>query len=160
MAVQFIINLLVAFIWALLQDQFTFLNLSIGFIIGLVLLYVFRKTMGTDCYAERMWILVKLFAFFVKEVIVANVIVVRQVLAPKLNIRPGIFALPLDVKTDAQITILACMISLTPGTLSMHVSDDRKYLFVHSIDIENADAMIKQIKNTFEKGILEVAEGC
>ena len=160
MAVQFIVNLLIAFIWALLHDQFTFLNLSIGFILGLVLLYVFRKSMGTDCYAERVWIFIKLFAYFVKEVIVANIIVIRQVLAPKLNIRPGIFALPLDVKTDVQITILASMISLTPGTLSMHVSDDRKYLFVHSIDIDNADEMIKTIKNTFEKGILEVAEGC
>lgn len=160
MAVQFIVNLLVAFIWTMLLDELTMLNFIIGFLIAFGLMHAFRKAIGTESYVDRVEKSVKLFIFFIKELIVANIIVIRQVLAPKLNIRPGIFALPLDVKTDVQITVLACMISLTPGTLSMHVSEDRRYLYIHCIDIDNADEQIKTIKNTFEKGILEVAEGC
>jgi len=160
MAVQFIINLLVAFVWAMLKDEVTFLNLVMGFLIGLVLLYVFRSALGAGCYTIRLWQVAKLTGFFLKEVVVANIVVVRQVLAPTLNIKPGIIALPLDVKTDVQITLLASMISLTPGTLSMDVSEDRRFLFVHIFNIDDKDEIIRTIKGTFEKGILEVAEEC
>lgn len=160
MAVQFIVNMLVAFIWAMLLDNVTFLNLFIGFLIGLGLLYMFRSSLGTECYAERVVRFAKLFVFFLKEVAVANIIVIRQVLAPKLNIKPGIIALPLDVKSDFQVTVLAAMISLTPGTLSMDVSEDREYLYVHVFNIDNKDQIIHTIKSTFEKGIMEVAGGC
>jgi multicomponent Na+:H+ antiporter subunit E len=160
MAVQFIVNLLVAVVWATLMEEVTLVNLIIGFLIGMVLLYVFRSSLGYDCYTIRLWQAAKLLVLFMKEVIVANIVVVRQVLAPKLNIKPGIIALPLDVKTDVQITILASMITLTPGTLSMDVSEDRQFLYVHVFNIDDKDEIIRTIKGTFEKGILEVAEGC
>jgi multicomponent Na+:H+ antiporter subunit E len=160
MAVQFIVNLLIAFVWAMLMDEVTFLNLMIGFLMGLALIYVFRSSLGTDCYTIRLRQAAKLTVLFVKEVVVANIVVIRQVLAPKLNIKPGIIALPLDVKTDMQITLLASMISLTPGTLSMDVSEDRRILFVHVFNIEDRDEIIRTIKGTFEKGILEVTERC
>jgi multicomponent Na+:H+ antiporter subunit E len=74
-----------------------------------------------------------------------------------MNIRPAIIAYPLTVTTDAQITLLANMITLTPGTLSVDVSDDRKWLYVHAIDVASKEALIGDIAAGFETKILEVS---
>jgi multicomponent Na+:H+ antiporter subunit E len=69
---------------------------------------------------------------------------------------PGIVSVPLDVTTDLEITILANVISLTPGTLSLDVSDDRKVLYVHSMYIKDREDFIRSIKNGFEKKLLNI----
>ena len=73
-----------------------------------------------------------------------------------LDNRPGIFALPLEVEGNWEITILANLISLTPGTLSLAVSDDQQTLYIHAMDIPDIETSINEIKETFEKAIMEV----
>jgi multicomponent Na+:H+ antiporter subunit E len=97
-----------------------------------------------------------LFLLFLRELILSAMQVAWIVLRPKLRIRPAIIAHPLTVTTDAQITLLANMITLTPGTLSVDVSADRKTLYVHAIDVESKEALIGSIAAGFERKILEV----
>ncbi|MBI4923866.1 MAG: Na+/H+ antiporter subunit E [Devosia nanyangense] len=97
-----------------------------------------------------------LFAFFLKELVVSTLKVAWLVVQPRPRLRPGIVAFPLTVTTDAQITLLANMITLTPGTLSLDVSDDRKTLYIHAIDIESREALIGSIAAGFETKVLEV----
>ncbi len=97
---------------------------------------------------------VSLILLFVRELILSALKVAWLVVQPKITIRPAIFAHPLTVTTDAQITLLANMITLTPGTLSVDVSDDRKWLYVHAIDMQSKDAMIGGIAGGFETAIL------
>jgi multicomponent Na+:H+ antiporter subunit E len=77
-------------------------------------------------------------------------------LSPRIEATPAIVALPLDVDTDAEITLLANMITLTPGTLSMDVSDDRSVLFVHVVHGEEPEKVKQDIKQVFEKLVHEV----
>lgn len=102
--------------------------------------------------------LVNLILFFIKELVIANLNVAYDVLTPTTLMRPCIVAFPLEAKTDYEITILANMISLTPGTLSLDLSKDKKYLFVHAISFKEIDVEeIKSgIKNGFEKKLLAV----
>jgi multicomponent Na+:H+ antiporter subunit E len=93
---------------------------------------------------------------FLKELILSALKVAWLVLQPKPRLRPAIIAYPLTVTTDAQITLLANMITLTPGTLSIDVSEDRKTLFIHAIDIESKEALIGDIAAGFETKILRV----
>lgn len=79
-------------------------------------------------------------------------------MTPHYNMSPGIVGYPLDVKTDLQITFLANCISLTPGTLSLDVSDDKKILYVHAMYIKDRESFILSIKNGFEKRILEIIQ--
>ena len=79
-----------------------------------------------------------------------------EVITPKLNMTPGIVMVPLDVKSDIGITVLANMISLTPGTLSLDVSNDKKVLFVHAMYIKDKEKFIRSIKDGFERRIMEV----
>ena len=76
--------------------------------------------------------------------------------AHRLRIRPALIAYPLTVTTDAQITLLANMITLTPGTLSVDVSADRKTLLIHAIDVESRSKLIDKIAGGFETKVLEV----
>jgi multicomponent Na+:H+ antiporter subunit E len=80
------------------------------------------------------------------------------VLSPRLNIRPAVVAIPLDLKRDDQITIFANMITLTPGTLSLDVSDDKKTLYVHTIDMDDIDKFRAELKNGFETQVREITE--
>ena len=97
-----------------------------------------------------------LIALFVKELILSALKVAWLAVQPRINIRPAIIAYPLTVTTDAQITLLANMITLTPGTLSVDVSADRRTLYIHAIDIASKEALIGDIAAGFETKILGV----
>lgn len=100
--------------------------------------------------------LAELTFYFVAEMFKATFLVVREVLSRKSRIEEGIIALPLDVKSNLEITILASLISLTPGTLSLELSEDKSLLFIHAMYIPGGDVeKIKaQIKNGFERRVI------
>ncbi len=111
-------------------------------------------------YYRKMLRLLKLIIFFIKELFVANLKVAYDVLTPPFYMHPCVIKLPLDAESDLEITILANMISLTPGTLSLDLSEDKKYLFVHSVyygeSVERAEELKNYLKNGFEKRLLGV----
>ncbi len=88
----------------------------------------------------------------------ANLKVTWDVITPKFYMQPGVIAYPLVANTDMEITILANLISLTPGTLSLEVSEDRKILYFHAMYIKNGDieGAIREVREGFEKKLLEI----
>jgi multicomponent Na+:H+ antiporter subunit E len=92
---------------------------------------------------------------FLYELLLSGYRVARLVLTPRMQLKPGIFAYPLKVDRNFEITLLANLITLTPGTLSVDVSDDRKTLFVHAIDCSDPDQTRRDIANGSERRILE-----
>jgi multicomponent Na+:H+ antiporter subunit E len=100
---------------------------------------------------------VKLFFFFIKELLKANFRIAYDVITPRHHMVPGVVVYPLEAKTDLEITMLASLISLTPGTLTIDVSEDRKKLYFHSMYTGNDMEAIKaEVHNGFEKRILEI----
>ena len=95
-----------------------------------------------------------LIGLFIKELILSALSVAWLVIQPRPRLRPGIVAYPLTLTTDAGITLLANMITLTPGTLSVDVSADKTTLFIHAIDIQSRDQLIGHIAAGFETKIL------
>ncbi len=81
---------------------------------------------------------------------------IKIVLSPKMNIEPGIVAVPTELESEWEVTLLASLISLTPGTLSMDFSEDSKILYIHSVHVPDREEAIKQIHDTFERAIKEV----
>lgn len=98
----------------------------------------------------------RLLGFFVRELILSALKVAWLVVQPRPRLRPALVAFPLTLTTDAQITLLANMITLTPGTLSADVSADRKTLYIHVIDLESRDRLIGDIAAGFETRVLRV----
>lgn len=100
----------------------------------------------------------RLIALFIKELVLSALQVAWLVVQPKLRLRPGFIAFPLTVTSDVQITLLANLITLTPGTLSVDVSEDRKTLFIHAIDVPDREALIGRIAAGFETRILRAVK--
>jgi multicomponent Na+:H+ antiporter subunit E len=97
-----------------------------------------------------------LLGLLVFEIVLSAVRVAWLVVRPGAPLRPGIIAYPLTLTTEAQITLLANMITLTPGTLSLDVSADRKTLYIHSIDLESREKLIGSIAAGFETKVVQV----
>ena len=102
--------------------------------------------------------IVGLFFFFIKELLFASIQIAWEVITPRHRMESGLIAIPLDARTDFEITILATLISLTPGTLSLDVSEGRETLYVHAVYIKRGDieALKNQIKFGFERRLLEI----
>jgi multicomponent Na+:H+ antiporter subunit E len=151
-------NVFLAIAWAAVTGTFTFLNLLFGFAVGGFALYLIRDEIGAVTHFRRFVGAVTLSLVFFWELVKSSVNVAVIVLTPGRKLQPAIFAYPLTVKSDVAITLLANLITLTPGTLSMDVSDDRSTLFVHSIDAPDVDAMISGIHDSFETRIMALFE--
>lgn len=97
-----------------------------------------------------------LTALLVKELILGALTVAWLAVQPRLRLRPAIIAYPLTVTSDFQITLLANLITLTPGTLSVDVSDDHATLFIHALDVPDRAALVGRIAAGFETRVLGV----
>ncbi|MFT9598998.1 Na+/H+ antiporter subunit E [Mesobacillus sp.] len=157
MAFQILLNFILAFVWMFLKTSYSPASFFVGYFFGLLIIYIFRRFFTSRFYLLRVVAVLNLIYIFTLELILSNVAVLKAVLRPKLNIKPGIFAFPTELKEDWEITTLANLITLTPGTLVVDVSPDNKILYVHAMDISDADEAIQSIKNTFEKAIMEVS---
>jgi len=156
MAFQMVLNALLALIWMMMSGDGSFVGFVVGYTIGFAFLYAFRRFFGAPFYAKKVWASAKLLALFLKELVLSNLVVIQHILQPKLKVRPGVFAYETELRSDWEVTLLACLITLTPGTLTLEVSPDQGTLYIHAIDIEDADEMKRQIKGSFERAILEV----
>jgi multicomponent Na+:H+ antiporter subunit E len=157
MAFQILLNFFLAFLWMFLQVSFTSTSFIVGYILGLIITFAFRRFFNSRFYMYRVFAVISLILLFLKELVLSNISVLKTILKPRLDIKPGIFALPTELKTDWEITLLANLITLTPGTLVVDISFDNKILYIHTIDIEDVDEAVDDIKNSFEKAIMEVS---
>jgi multicomponent Na+:H+ antiporter subunit E len=98
----------------------------------------------------------KLISVFLYQLLIGSLQVVWDVLTPTHLSDPKIIRIPLDVETDFQIMLLANLISLTPGTLILDVTDDKKFLIAHAMFAKDEAAIINDIKQTFERLIMEL----
>ncbi|MBW7475398.1 Na+/H+ antiporter subunit E [Paenibacillus oenotherae] len=105
---------------------------------------------------KKLYATAKLLALFVKELFISSYAVILHIIRPRLAVRPGIFALETELESDWEITLLSCLICLTPGTLTLDVARDSRTLFIHAMDIGDAGLLSQQIKGSFEKAIMEV----
>lgn len=152
----FILNILLAMMWVAVSGSAHWSNLLMGYVVSYLALWWMRPLFGKSDYFRRVWAMLGFAVFFVWELIMSNFRVAYDVITPKANRSPAVIAIPLDLETDAQITMLANLITLTPGTLSLDVSKDRKTLYIHAMFVDNPDEFRHMIKHGFERRVREV----
>jgi multicomponent Na+:H+ antiporter subunit E len=153
---QFLLNILLAIAWILLTGEVTAENFIEGLIIGYLILWISKSALGGTKYFKKIPKAIGFFFYFIKELLVANLKVAYDIITPKDYMQPGIVAVPLDTETDMEITLLANLITLTPGTLSLDVSKDKKVLYIHTLYLDDTEKFRNEIKNGMEKRLLEV----
>jgi multicomponent Na+:H+ antiporter subunit E len=152
----FIFNSFLALVWAALTGVFTPVNFAAGFILGFIMLSLAQSVFGQSSYAVRGYKAVIFIFYFLWELLKANLRVAMDIVTPKNYMMPGLIRIPLEARSDIEISLLANIISLTPGSLCVDVSDDKKTMYVHAMYVEDADEFRREIKEGFERRLLEV----
>ncbi len=153
--IVFVLSLVFAVIWAAITGSASLQNLVFGFALSTLALWIVRGEINAQGYLRRFGRILSLLRLFFKELALSAWKVAVLVLSPRMVVKPGIFAFPLTVDRDFEITLLANLITLTPGTLSVDVSPDRRTLFVHALDCSDVEATKRDIAEGFERKILE-----
>ncbi|UEM21843.1 Na+/H+ antiporter subunit E [Skermanella mucosa] len=153
---MFMFNLALAIVWQAVTASFSMGGLMIGFVVGYAVLWIARPVFGNDPYFWKLWRIIGFFFYFLKELVVSSLKVAWDVVTPPIYARPGVVRVPIDARTDLEITLLANLITLTPGTLTLDVAPDRKSLYVHAMFIDDPEKVRAEIKNGMERRLLEL----
>ncbi len=156
---NFVANLFLAAAWVLFFNSFTWLAVLSGLAVGFGILWLLQPLAeGNSSYFRRVWYWAKLIVLFLYELLVSSLEVLRDIFTPTHLSNPAIIDMPLDVKTDAGILLVTNLISLTPGTLSIDVSEDRKTLTLHVMFADDPDAVRKSLKEGMERWVIDAVE--
>ena len=153
-----LMTLVLVIIWLFLVNTVTFGHLLLGTLLGIAIPWFTNRFWPERPKIARPFLLFRFFFItFVTDVIVANITVVRLFLQPDISrLRPRFLEIPLDTQDPMVITILASVISLTPGTVSAEVSDDRQTLIVHGLDVADETLAVQTIKTRYEAPLKEI----
>lgn len=166
-------NIILAVVWMAISGHFTFISFGFGFLIGLGALWFIREQIGFTSfkmlwsfpkdanvirYIKHVIAALKLAFVFLYEVLYSGLSVAKLVLSPQMKVKPAIFAYPLTLEKDWEITLLANLITLTPGTLSVDFSADEKQLYIHVINTDDLDEERALIQNGFERLIKDLSK--
>jgi multicomponent Na+:H+ antiporter subunit E len=153
----FLVNILLAFLWASFQ-QFRPLDFVAGFLLGYGIIWLTRSWMGAEAarYVGRVPDFVAFLGFYLSEIVVSTFVVVRALFRDQSTLRPGIIAYPLEAKTELEIVLLNNLMVMTPGSVGVDLSEDRSTLYVHFLDVPDADIARERIRTGLERRLLKV----
>jgi multicomponent Na+:H+ antiporter subunit E len=152
----FFINCFIAVGYVGVQGRFALSGLLAGFALGYAALWLTQPLYGHTAYFRRVPKTAVLLGYFLVELLLSNLRVLWDVITPRHISRPGIVGVPLEACTDIEILLVANLVSLTPGTLSIDLSPDRRTLYVHVMFLDDPQKFRKRIKAGLERRILEV----
>jgi len=155
----FFLNLFLALAWMMLNGSYNSLNFVIGFVVGYFVLRLSQPFGLTTSYFGRFRAVIKLMLYFAYDMVVSVARVLWDVITPTHLSEPDVVYVPLDASSELEITLLANMVSLTPGSLSLDVTPDRQHLMVHAMFARDHQVVIDDVKQGLEKRILEVTRG-
>lgn len=156
MAIQALINIALTLLWCLITTSFSLGNMVLGYLFGLLAIYLMRDFLPGRFYLRPFIKSLQLFWLFIVELFKANIHVLKIVTSKNLKVRPAFFAYPTELTKDWEIALLSQLITLTPGTVVVAVSDDKKTLFIHAIDFTTLEEEVEGIRTSFEAAIKEV----
>lgn len=154
---NFLLNILLTFVWVALTGQLNYTNFVFGYILGFFLLWLLNRTRtGAKEYFYRVPKVISFILYFFYDMLKANIEVTLDVITPNYNMKPGIVKYEMDAKTDFEITMLANMIALTPGTLVIDFSRDKKYMYIHAMYLKDIEKFKRNMKERTERKLLEI----
>jgi multicomponent Na+:H+ antiporter subunit E len=146
-------SILLALAWAALQGEITLANLATGYIVGYAILALLAKGgVMPSTLVSRTVRALQLAAFFAREILIANFRVAADVLRGN-RFAPAVVAIPLDITTEGEILLLSLLINITPGSVTIDLSDDRHTLYVHVMHMNSPEETRREIKSGFERRV-------
>jgi multicomponent Na+:H+ antiporter subunit E len=149
-------NLALALAWCALAGRLTLVDLFIGYVIGYGLLGWLVPSKSARAYVRRIPRVLGFVGAYAFEVVVSSLRIAWEVVTPWPRRSPGIVEVPLDVETDAEIALLANLVTFTPGTVALDVAEDRSHMLVHDMFIKDPETSRDKIKQRYERWVMRL----
>ena len=151
-----VINLALTGLWVLITGDASFVNAGAGFVISFfLLLWLWPRAAGRQ-YFRKVPQTLSFVLYFLWQLTKSSLQVAREVVALHPRRRPVILSVPLTATTDAEVTLLMNLITLTPGTVVIDHDSTRQQMLIHAMFAEDPDQVRCQIQEGFEKRVLEL----
>lgn len=153
-----LLNVLLAIAWAALTGSFQPVDLMFGFILGYLVLWIINRTDNRPRYFKQASLILDLILHFTMDLVRANFRMAVIILSPRMRLRPAVIEVPLILKSETAIILLTNMITLTPGTLSLDVSTNRRMIYIHTVYLDDPAQFSRQLIEGYEMRIKELIE--
>jgi multicomponent K+:H+ antiporter subunit E len=147
-------------LWLLLVNELSAGHLLLGALLGWAVPLYTARFWPEEVRVRRPLVLLRFSVVVLYDIVVANVTVARLILGPSERMQPAFLTMPLTLRSEVAISLLASTISLTPGTVSAFLSADRRCLIIHSLHTTEPDELIATIRRRYEQPLKEVLEAC
>lgn len=147
-------------LWLLLVNSAAPGQIVLGLILGWVIPLFTQRFWPETVHIHRPFALLRFIIRVLGDIVVANLTVARLILGHPQRLRPAFVLMPLALKSDLAISLLANTICLTPGTVSARLTLDRRHLLVHTLDTANPEQLIATLKSRYETPLQEIFEPC
>jgi len=149
-------SLLLLLVWLLLNNTLAAGHLVLGAFLAIVIPLLTSGMQDPQPSFHKPLAIIRYVLMVLADIVVANFEVALLVLRPSKKLQPAFVAIPLNIEYELPITILASTVSLTPGTVSAEISEDKKWLYVHVLHMTNKDELISSIKHRYERPLMEI----
>lgn len=143
-------------VWLLLNNSLAPGQILLGAVLAWLVTLLVAPLQPEQPRVQRYGLALRYVGRLLRDIVVANLDVARRILGSRRRLKPGFVAVPLDLRGDLPVTLLANTISLTPGTVSAELSEDRQWLYVHALHMDNDEALIAEIKARYEQPLREI----
>lgn len=158
---QVVLNVIIAFLWVLFQDEesFKFSTFFAGYLIGVIVIYILHRFFGQEFYLKKVWVAIKFLAVYLYQLTTSSLSIINYILFKTRDMNPGMVTYETSLKNDWEIAFLTILVIITPGSTVIRISDEKKKFFIHAIDVseEEKAKLLKSIRQ-YEDLILEVAQ--
>ncbi len=155
-----ILSVTLMVLWLLLANELSAGHLLLGALLGWAVPLYTARFWPEDVRIQRPLVLIRFALVVLYDIVVANITVARLILGPAERMQPAFLSMPLALRSEAAISLLASTISLTPGTVSTFLTADRRCLIIHSLHTTDPEELIETIRQRYEQPLKEVLEGC
>jgi len=155
-----VLSVILWIFWLLLNNTVAAGHLVLGLILAILIPFLTSSYWPEKVRISSPAKLLKFLVVVIWDIVISNLVVAKLILSGNDRLRPAFLPIVLDIQTSLGISILANTISLTPGTVSCDLSEDRQYLLVHSLHVEDVEHTIKQIKERYEAPLKEIFTSC
>jgi multicomponent K+:H+ antiporter subunit E len=153
-----LLSAILMLLWLLLANELSAGHLLLGAFLGWAVPLYTARFWPEEVRVRRPLVLLRLIAILLYDIVVANVTVARLILGPAERMQPAFLTMPLALRSEVAISLLANTISLTPGTVSVFLSADRRCLIIHSLHTTAPDELLATIRSRYEQPLKEILE--
>jgi multicomponent K+:H+ antiporter subunit E len=155
-----VLSIFLVISWLLLNNTVAMGHVVLGGILAILIPWFTSRFWPEKLCLKNPGVFARFALVVAYDILIANVTVARLILSPNDLLKPDFLEIPLDIEHPLGISVLASTISLTPGTVSSDLSQDRKTLLVHALHVEDKEEEIARIKARYEKPLMEVFKPC